>query len=276
MKPLVHIMGFLAPYPERMCSASVCRTWRTGANDGSFIRHVLPVEMGVLALDSDKMDQNHFRTISEALENALPGDTIELGDGHYWANEGLNIHVPLRFIGDENDPTHVVIELSGTVNFDGVKGWMEGITLRRPRIATDENQCESLRVLNGGSLNMVQCILDNEGRQGNVALLKNSSKGQWKGIEVRGGGQKGCGIAVEDKSHLNLVKCLIHNNQGDGVQIKNSSIVKLKDSKIKENIGIGLSLCNLSRCEISGSCFVANSSGETQKDDTSTIERFSN
>jgi hypothetical protein len=36
--------------------------------------------------------------------------TIELGDGHYWINEpNLVIDFPLRIIGDEKNPSHVVI-----------------------------------------------------------------------------------------------------------------------------------------------------------------------
>ena len=131
----------------------------------------------------------------------------ELGDGHYWVNDpGLKINVPLRIVGDENDPSHVVIELSGTVVFNEVRGWMEGLTLRRPRIAAGERQsCESLRVTCGAKLDMTSCVLDNDGCLGNVALLKGSSKGCWKDVEIRGSGQQGCGVAIYDNSHLELI-----------------------------------------------------------------------
>ena len=83
MKPLVHVMKFFTPFPDRMCSAAVCRQWRTAANDASFIRHVFPVEMGALALDPDKLDHNHYRTIADAIESALPGDTIGMLQKEY-------------------------------------------------------------------------------------------------------------------------------------------------------------------------------------------------
>ena len=76
VKPLILIMQFLLPYPERMICASICRQWRVAAQGISFVRHVYPVEMGALTMNPKKMEANHYRTISEALEEVLPGDTI--------------------------------------------------------------------------------------------------------------------------------------------------------------------------------------------------------
>lgn len=139
LKPLVHIMEYLIPFPERMTCAMACKHWRKAAQDISFVRHVYPVEMGALTMDITKMAPYHYRTISEALAESLPGDTIgkfisfvtskfahaesreneskiipfssiELGDGHYWINDpNLVIDFPLRIIGDEKDPSHVVV-----------------------------------------------------------------------------------------------------------------------------------------------------------------------
>ncbi len=81
IKPLIMIMTFLVPYPERMICASVCRQWRFAAQDFSFVRHVYPVEMGALTMDPTKMENNHYRSITEALLEALPGDTIGMFNG---------------------------------------------------------------------------------------------------------------------------------------------------------------------------------------------------
>lgn len=75
-KPLVNIMEFLVSYPERTKCSMVCRRWREAANDISFVFHVWPVEQGALVMDKSKLGKNHFRTISDALEAASPGDTI--------------------------------------------------------------------------------------------------------------------------------------------------------------------------------------------------------
>lgn len=75
-KPLIHVMEFLLPYPDRTTCSNVCKQWRKAANDPSFIRHVYPVEVGAYSLDIDKLGYNHFRSIDEAVGCALPGDTI--------------------------------------------------------------------------------------------------------------------------------------------------------------------------------------------------------
>jgi hypothetical protein len=75
-KPLVHIMGYLIPFPDRQTCSKVCRQWKLGANDIQFVRHVYPVEMGALARESSRREHNHFLSIADALDLALPGDTI--------------------------------------------------------------------------------------------------------------------------------------------------------------------------------------------------------
>jgi len=152
----------LVPFPDRMQSAYVCRQWRRAAHDISFVKHVFPVEMGALAMNPTKMDQNHFRTFEEALSKALPGDTIELGDGHYWLNSPeITIDIPLRIVGDEKDPSHVILELCGTITWKGSIGWIEGVTLRRPKIAAQLEEDQKLLDLKANcKLHMENCVID--------------------------------------------------------------------------------------------------------------------
>lgn len=96
LKPLVYLMNFLLPYPDRICCASVCQQWQAAATDISFVKHVYPVEMGALNMDSKNLDQWHYNSIDDAVKEAVPGDTIELGDGHYW--------IPLTAISEEIKP----------------------------------------------------------------------------------------------------------------------------------------------------------------------------
>ena len=74
--PLVNIMGFLVPYPERIQCTLTCSAWRVAANDESFVLHVWPVELGALVMDENKLGRNHFRTITDACNACLPGDSI--------------------------------------------------------------------------------------------------------------------------------------------------------------------------------------------------------
>lgn len=75
-KPLVNIMEFLIPYPDRTTCSTVCKSWKSAANDISFVLHVWPVEMGALVMDETKLLKNHFRTVADAVKVALPGDSI--------------------------------------------------------------------------------------------------------------------------------------------------------------------------------------------------------
>jgi len=264
LKPLVHIMGFLLSYPDRMACAPVCRNWCAGANHFSFVRHVLPIEMNPLAMDDSKLDHNHYRSISDALDASLPGDTIELGDGHYWLNDPyLFVNIPLRIIGDENDPSHVVVELSGTIVWKGQGGWMEGVTLRRPRISSNANALKhTLQIQNGGQFDMFNCVLNNEGSSASVALVSNAnSKGKWKKVEIKGGGQQGGGILVEDNGTIEMIKCRIVSNHGDGVTCCDTTFVTLRDCEIEDNAGVGISLMDSSHACIERTRVVRNNGG---------------
>lgn len=75
-KPLINIMEFLLPSPDRIQCSTVCKSWSSAARDISFVLHVWPVEMGALVMDEKKLSKNHFRTIADAVKAARPGDSI--------------------------------------------------------------------------------------------------------------------------------------------------------------------------------------------------------
>jgi len=252
IKPLIMIMKFLVPYPERMICASVCRQWRLAAQDISFVRHVYPVEMGALTMDPNKMESNHYRSINEALLEALPGDTIELGDGHYWLNDPeVFVKCPLRIIGDEKDPSHVVIEVTGSIHWDSSSGYVEGVTLRRPRISSigGQNIPSLLNINNGGNITMTQCVV--EGNSGSQELILNTnSPSGGNGIIIKDNGRL---VLIESQVSNNLGAGILHNgketvkikidrstirgNKGPGILLNGESIMEVTDSDIRDNIG---------------------------------------
>ena len=134
----------------------------------------------------------------------------ELGDGHYWVSEpGLKVTFPLRIIGDEHEPSHVIVELSGVVQWSGKGGWMEGVTFRRPRMSTDQRG-EIIRLHDGGRVDMGMCVLDNEGSQGAVAVVSGTtSRGEWFSTDIKGS-EANAGVLVESGGSLNLRKVREH------------------------------------------------------------------
>jgi hypothetical protein len=171
-------------------------------------------------------EYNHFRTIGDAVAQALPGDTLgtlslvfdhfnfyfanfcshvaELSDGHYWQNSDLIIDKPLRFVGDENNPSNVVIELGGTVVWSAQGGYLEGITWRRPKISSVKQGCTLLRISKGGRVDMIQTVLDNEGSNGIVVYASGPGrKGTWVNSVLQNGS---VGLLLKHNSQLNLTK----------------------------------------------------------------------
>lgn len=131
---------------------------------------------------------------------------IELSDGHYWASEaGLIIEKPLRFVGDENNPSNVVVEISGSIKWTSKSGWMEGITWRRPKISSSEVASPILDVDGAGRLDIRNCVFDNGSLPGSVVQLAgNGAKGIWSGAHFKNGGSYG--IEMEGNAHLSMKK----------------------------------------------------------------------
>ena len=126
---------------------------------------------------------------------------IELGDGHYWANDDLRIDIPLRFVGDEHNPSNVVIEMSGSIVWNAGGGFCEGITFRRPKLTSGEHLAkEILRMAPGSRLDMVESVLDNEGSDAYVVAVQRG-KGTWKNVVIRNGR---LGVGLEDECHFKL------------------------------------------------------------------------
>ena len=207
---LVKVMSYLVPFPDRMSCSYVCKYWSHTARDLSFVRHVIPVEMGAL-LEGTKVDYNHYRSINDALMNALPGDTIELADGHYWVNDGLLVDKPLRLIGDEHNCTNVVIELTGKIEWIGRCGWMEGITIRRPHIVSAKSSEKDLMakgiVLDihpGIKFDLTHCMINNSGGANSAVKLRGQNKIRWNDVKIIEA--EGSGIEITGNSSNILLK----------------------------------------------------------------------
>jgi hypothetical protein len=224
--PLIRILGYLSPSPDRMRCAQMCRHWHKAATDPSFVRHVYPVEMGAYTRDDAKMEPNHYRNLADAIADSLPGDTIgkksmfltricfhfslsktdpfavELGDGHYWANKDLVVKYPVRLVGDEHNPSNVVVEMGCTLVWKARGGFCEGVTFRRPKLSSgDSSTLVMLRLETGSRLDVVEAVLDNDGTEGDVVVARDA-RGSWRNVSIRGGTR---GISFEAGATIDLV-----------------------------------------------------------------------
>lgn len=95
--------------------------------------------------------------------------------------------------------------MGGSIVWTGVGGFFEGITFRRPKIASSETpKYVMLQILDGGKIDMIQTVFDNEGSTGNVIEASGSgSKGYWEHVSVQSGFN---GISLINGAHLNLTR----------------------------------------------------------------------
>lgn len=142
------------------------------------------------------------------LTSSLTYDFSELGDGHYWVSSELLMDIPLRLIGDEHNPSNVVVEVSGSIVWRAQSGFVEGVTFRRPKLSSDDSESiELLSVVGSGSVDIVQSVFDNQGSQANVVVARGiGRKGKWESCLFQNGGR---GIALQEKAHLEIHKVRI-------------------------------------------------------------------
>jgi superfamily II DNA/RNA helicase len=133
----IHILSYLTPYPDRMNASLVCARWKEAAFDQVFNLRVLPVESG--ARDSkapirSTSGSKTYVSVDNALRDALPGDTVMLGAGHHWESS-LIIDKPVRLIGDADDASRCILELTGEiyVSRDAKGVVLSTLSIRRPR-----------------------------------------------------------------------------------------------------------------------------------------------
>lgn len=128
---------------------------------------------------------------------------LELGDGHYWQNADLIVDIPLKLVGDENNPSNVTIEMSGSLTWRACGGLVEGVSFRRPKLSSD-NLLDRPMVLfeKRAKLNVMNSALDNEGSVGNVATLHGpGTKGNWSSVLIQHGA---VGMSLETGAIIEL------------------------------------------------------------------------
>jgi hypothetical protein len=151
---IVHILSHLEPLPDRNNAASACVRWWDCSLDSSLVKRVLPIERLREFEEPSRREtsskhssvhhhthpSNIFVSIESALSSCVRGDTIILEAGHYW-ERSLILDKPVRFRGETDDPSRVIIELKSTV--DGGSPLINGIqstSISRERNDKDNHQ----------------------------------------------------------------------------------------------------------------------------------------
>ena len=125
-------------------------------------------------------------------------------------NPGLDIDKPIKIIGDEHEPAHVILELRGEIVWKSFGGWMEGVTIRRSTLTKEMSRHnEMLRIDSGGRLDVFNCVLDNKGSFGNCSSVGTGSRVRWERAIVRGGSKDRCGLHVAKNATVELMKVRI-------------------------------------------------------------------
>jgi len=147
-----------------------------------------------------------YELLSTFRSTLFPPCYQELGDGHYFINDGLLIDKPIKFVGDEDEPSHVILELSGTIVWKSYGGWMEGMTIRRSSLAKAvSHKNEILRIDSGGRLDVFNCVFDNRGCIGNCTSIGIDARARWEKAVISGGSEDSCGLRIGKNAKVQLI-----------------------------------------------------------------------
>jgi hypothetical protein len=174
---------------------------------------------------------------------------------------GLVIDKPVKLVGDENNPSNVVIEMSGSIQWLAKGGWIEGITFRRPKISSGTTpSCPMLEVKDAGRIDMIQSVFDNDGSTGSAVVLSGiGNKGKWDGVTVRNGGMTG--ISMSGQISVEINRSVIKGNQADGIKLSEKASIKITNGKISKNKGYGIRFASGCKGTLLKSHFFANDRG---------------
>lgn len=214
----------------------------------------------------------HYRTISAAIESAIPGSRIVVRPGLY--AEGLLIDKPLAIVGD-GAVTDIIIEATRAdcilMNTDSAL--VRGLTLRG-RSGSEGNKFYAVDIPQG-KLVLEDCHITNDslpsvaihGNKANPTLRRcEITKGQSIGIMIYDHGQgtiQDCNIfgnvkgeiAIADSGNPTIRRCKIHDGQEEGIWIGENGRGTIEDCDIFANNQAGITIVKnanptIRRCKI--------------------------
>ena len=168
---------------------------------------------------------------------------------------------PIRLVGDENNPSNVVVEISGSLQWSAKGGWIEGITFRRPKLLSRAAASSPMvKIVGDGRIDVIQSVFDNAGSTGHAVVLSgHGNKGNWDGVTIRNGGQTG--VFLSGDIRFRLTSSSVKGNTGNGLVAVNNSSIALTKCKVTNNGGCGIRVAKGCRGMISKCHFGGNAKG---------------
>ena len=152
--------------------------------------------------------------------------------------------------------------MSGSIRWQAKKGWIEGITFRRPRLSKEGSVApEIICVEGGGRVDIFNSILNNDGSLKSPAIVRGvDSKGTWRSVKLTGA-IASPGLVLEDRADVILQNCNVSHNGGSGIVCQSNSRLQMANCIVERNAGFGVCLGGNSRCEIAKCRFIENAGG---------------
>lgn len=156
--------------------------------------------------------------------------------------------------------------MTGSVEWSGKGGWIEGITFRRPKMSSGLlPSVPMLAMRHEGKLDIVHSIFDNEGSTGPVVAVSGTgNKGRWHDVVFRNGGTNG--LSLDGGVQVELTDSVIKGNMKDGISAANQARFSLTNCRVEKNQGKGIRLDKGTGAEIFDSHFLGNIEGVIQKE----------
>ncbi|WP_300457837.1 right-handed parallel beta-helix repeat-containing protein [Desulfobacula sp.] len=246
-----------------------------GALENNTVDQDVPVGGALRAVPSA------YSTIGQALEAAFPGDTIEIAPGTYIEDIVVNkAHLTVKG-GAGATP---VIKGNGqyplVVNEDGsrwenlrIEGGSAGISINSSHntlveLAFSDNT-EAIVLGHQAEENSLENIEISNFSQAGIRVSSGASQTVLENCHIRYG--EGVGVLLQGTGNK-VVNCDIYNNLGNGLSVTGAEDVQIRETRIHDNGGYGISLYqsypgNVNRPEIRD-CTISHNRGGISMADT--------
>jgi hypothetical protein len=197
-------------------------------------------------VDAHGRRHGSYRTISEAIVDANPGDYINVCEGIY--EEELHIDKPVQITGEGGDPVTLLVTVklsAGTpVSFDAEAGVLKH--LRFVALSVCPRPCLSVLGMLAHSL-----ACSHTHRVPTFALLRAVSINRIIQEQSADDDTERCAVDVR-RGHLELFGCTVSSQSTTGacILVRDGANPRIVESSILDGLNVGVRVCGNSAAEI--------------------------